>query len=68
MSSVSAGVSQSYVRFAGCCYLVNSLALLLAPGIAALLFPAIMLPVLIAELSLSLWMIVKGANMEQGRK
>lgn len=56
------------LALAGVCYLVNSLALLLAPDIGALLFPAIMLPVLIAELSLSLWMIVKGANMEQGRK
>ncbi len=53
------------LALAGVCYLLNSLALLLAPGIAAVLFPAIMLPVLIAELSLSLWMIIKGANRQE---
>ena len=42
-----------------------SLALLLADDLAALLFPWIMLPVLLAELSLSLWMIIKGVNMQQ---
>ena len=47
---------------AGVCYLVNTLALLLAPELADTLFPWIMLPVLVGELSLSLWMIVKGAN------
>lgn len=50
---------------AGVCYLLNSLALLLADDLAALLFPWIMLPVLLAELSLSLWMIIKGVNMQQ---
>ena len=48
---------------AGVCYLVNTLALLLAPELADTLFPWIMLPVLVGELSLSLWMIVKGANV-----
>lgn len=49
---------------AGVCYLLNTLALLLAPDFAAKLFPWIMLPVLVGELSLSLWMIVKGANVK----
>ena len=49
---------------AGVCYLVNTLALLLAPELADTLFPWIMLPVLVGELSLSLWMIVKGANVK----
>lgn len=49
---------------AGVCYLINTLALLLAPDLAAMLFPWIMLPVLVGELSLSLWMIVKGANVK----
>lgn len=56
------------LALAGVCYLVNSLALLLAPDIASLLFPWIMLPVLLAELSLSLWMIIKGVNMQQWQK
>ncbi|WP_240222970.1 DUF4386 domain-containing protein [Rheinheimera hassiensis] len=49
---------------AGVCYLINTLALLLAPVVANTLFPWIMLPVLVGELSLSLWMIVKGANVK----
>ena len=49
---------------AGVCYLINTLALLLAPDLADTLFPWIMLPVLVGELSLSLWMIVKGANVK----
>ncbi|WP_215396398.1 DUF4386 domain-containing protein [Rheinheimera oceanensis] len=50
---------------AGVCYLINTLALLLAPDFAATLFPWIMLPVLVGELSLSLWMIVKGTNVKR---
>ncbi|MGQ3052154.1 MAG: DUF4386 domain-containing protein [Roseateles sp.] len=41
---------------AGLAYLLNSLALLLAPGLARLLFPAVMLPVLVGELAFALWM------------
>ncbi len=54
------------LALAGVCYLINSITLLLAPQIAALLFPWIMLPVLVGELSLSLWMLVKGAKLEPG--
>jgi Domain of unknown function (DUF4386) len=43
---------------AGICYLVNSFALLLYPPLASMLFPAVLLPALVAELVLSLWMIV----------
>ena len=50
---------------AGLSYLINSFALLLAPALAALLFPAILVPAFIAELSLCLWLIVKGVNMAQ---
>lgn len=48
---------------AGLCYLVNSSALLLLPDIAPLLFPWIFLPVLLGELTLSLWMMIKGLNL-----
>lgn len=51
------------LALAGVCYLVNSVALLLAPQLASLLFPWIMLPVLVAELALSLWMICKAENI-----
>ena len=48
---------------AGISYLVNSFALLLAPSLASTLFPAILLPALVGELALCLWLIAKGADL-----
>lgn len=45
---------------AGGAYLLNSLALLLAPDFARLLFPAVMLPVLVGELAFALWLATRG--------
>lgn len=42
---------------AGLCYLVNSFALLLSPTLAAVLFPAVLMPAFVAELLLSLWLL-----------
>jgi Domain of unknown function (DUF4386) len=42
---------------AGLSYLVNSFALLLWPALAAALFPAVLLPALVGELALCLWLI-----------
>lgn len=53
------------LTLAGVCYLVNSSAILLALDIAPLLFPWIFLPVLVGELTLSLWMVVKGVNLSR---
>lgn len=53
------------MQIAGVCYLVNSVALLLAPAIAASMFPAILMPCLIAELSFALWLLAKGVNVEE---
>ncbi|HLO95720.1 MAG TPA: DUF4386 domain-containing protein [Burkholderiaceae bacterium] len=47
---------------AGACYLVNSCALLLAPPLADLLFPWVLLPSFVGELALSLWLLVKGMD------
>jgi hypothetical protein len=47
---------------AGVCYLANSFALILAPAIAASLFPLILLPPFVAELSMAVWLLVKGVN------
>lgn len=52
------------IQLAGLCYLINSIALLLAPAFARLIFPTILLPAFVAELGLSLWMIIKGVNAE----
>lgn len=50
---------------AGLGYLINSFALLLAPSLAAAIFPAILMPAFIGELFFCLWLIVKGVNMVQ---
>lgn len=51
------------IQLAGACYLVNSFALILAPALAAALFPAIMLVPFVAETSLALWLLVKGVDV-----
>lgn len=50
---------------AGLCYLTNSFSGLLAPAFAATLFPAILVPALVGELSFCLWLLVKGVNLPQ---
>ena len=50
---------------AGLSYLTNSFALLLAPAFADMIFPAVLLPALVGELSFCLWLIVKGVDVEQ---
>ena len=47
----------------GLCYLINSFAMILSPKLANSLFPAILAPALIGELSMSLWLFVKGVNL-----
>ena len=51
------------LQLAGVCYLTNSFALLLAPSLADTLFPFVLLPPLVAELSLALWLVVKGVDV-----
>lgn len=50
---------------AGLCYLTNSFSLFIAPGFASLLFPYILLPCLVAELALALWLVVMGVNIRE---
>lgn len=52
------------MMLAGLCYLTNSFALLLAPTLAAVIVPAILLPPLVGELSLALWLVIKGIRVE----
>jgi hypothetical protein len=56
------------MQIAGLCYLTNSFTLLLAPAIANRMFPFILLPPFVAELSLCLWFLVKGVNVEKWRE
>lgn len=48
------------MALAGICYLTNSFALILAPQFSSI---TLLLPCVIAELSLSLWLIFKGVNI-----
>ncbi len=51
------------MQLAGVSYLTNSFALILYPPLASRLFPAVMLPPFIAELSMAFWLLVKGVNL-----
>ena len=50
---------------AGAGYLTNSLAMFLFPHLAANLFPYVLLPALIGEVSMSLWLIFKGVRVSE---
>ena len=52
------------MQIAGLCYLTNSFAQLLAPKFAQILFPAILAPSLIGELSFCLWLLIRGVNVK----
>lgn len=45
---------------AGVCYVVNTLALIVSPGFFERINPTILLPILLAELSLAFWLLLKG--------
>jgi Domain of unknown function (DUF4386) len=51
------------LALAGVSYLLNSLALLLAPALANALFPFVLMPAFVGELSLALWLIARGVNV-----
>jgi hypothetical protein len=51
------------IQIAGLCYLLNSFALILSPSLSNALFPAILLPPFIGELSMCLWLLFKGVNL-----
>ena len=50
---------------AGVCYFVNSLITLVAPALADLLLPWILLPCFIGEASLATWLLVKGVALRE---
>jgi uncharacterized protein DUF4386 len=56
------------MQIAGMCYLTNSLALVLSPAVANRLFPAILVPAFIGEVSLCLWLLVKGVNVQRWKE
>ncbi|MFK7885535.1 MAG: DUF4386 domain-containing protein [Gammaproteobacteria bacterium] len=48
------------IALTGVCYIFNSFAMFLAPDLAASLFPYVMLPCFVGELTLALWLSIKG--------
>jgi hypothetical protein len=56
------------IQVGGLCYLTNSLVFFLAPSVSGSLFPWILLPCFVAELSLALWLLVKGVNVQRWRE
>src|SRR5207244_69066 len=55
------------MQIAGVCYLTNSFTLILSPTLASSLFPFILLPPFVAELSMALWLLLKGVNLTKYR-
>lgn len=51
------------LALAGASYLINSFALIVAPKLAQGLFPFILMPAFVGELSLALWLLIKGVNL-----
>jgi hypothetical protein len=50
---------------AGICYLVSSLTTVVAPALAGLLLPWILLPCFVGEASLATWLLVKGVDIAE---
>jgi len=57
------GVLGILMQLAGVCYLTNSFALILVPTLAQRLFPFVLLPPFVAELSMAMWLLAKGVNV-----
>jgi uncharacterized membrane protein YuzA (DUF378 family) len=53
------------IGIAGLCYLTNSFANLLSPPLQDYLYPYILLPSGVAEVSLCLWLLVIGVNVQR---
>lgn len=53
------------IGLAGICYLINSFTLLLFPKFSGQVFPVVMPLILLSELSLCLWLLIKGVKLEK---
>ena len=56
------------LQAAGIAYLIASVSALFLPTVSNLITPAILLPPLVGELSLALWLLVKGVNVPKWRE
>ncbi|MFL5238778.1 MAG: DUF4386 domain-containing protein [Rhizomicrobium sp.] len=53
------------IQVGGVCYLTNSFVFFVAPSLSGILFPWILLPCFVAELSLALWLLLKGVDVQR---
>lgn len=53
------------MQIAGACYLISCFVDLLAPSLADLISPAILLPPFLGELSYCLWLLIKGVDVRK---
>jgi hypothetical protein len=56
------------ILIAGLCYLTNSFVLILFPAISDSIFQIILTPTFIAELSMGLWLLIKGVDITKWNK
>lgn len=52
-------------QLGGLSYLVNSFALIVSPPLADRMFPTILLPAFVAELSVAIWLLLKGVDLSK---
>ncbi|MFC0253799.1 DUF4386 domain-containing protein [Massilia consociata] len=53
------------MQIVGACYLINSFAKFVYPPLQGVLFPLILLPALVGESAMCLWLLTKGVNLEK---
>ena len=56
------------IAIAGICYLINSFALFLSPPLEDAIYPWILLPSFIGELSVCLWLLVVGVDLSKWKE
>jgi hypothetical protein len=56
------------MQITGLCYLTDSFALILSPAFANRLFPAIVLPAFVGEVSFCLWLLLKGVDVQRWKE
>jgi hypothetical protein len=56
------------MAIAGVCYLLNSTAVIVSPRLASILFPPILVPAFIGELSFAVWLTVKSVNVARSQE
>jgi len=56
------------MQIAGLCYLTDSFSLILSPPVANRLFPAVLIPAFVGEMSLCLWLLLRGVDVHRWKE